>query len=62
MAKKIKVTLRRSAIGRKPQHRATLRAMGLHKLGRSAVLPDNEAVRGMVRSVQFLVDTEEVDA
>ena len=64
MAKKqmIKVTLRRSAIGRKPKHVKTLRALGLRRIGQSKVLPDNESVRGMIRNVDFLVESEEVRA
>ncbi|MCD6359220.1 MAG: 50S ribosomal protein L30 [Armatimonadetes bacterium] len=57
----IKVTLRRSIIGRKPMHRRTLAAMGLRRIGQSAVLPDNECTRGMIKTVEFMVDTEMVD-
>jgi len=56
--KMIKVTLCRSAIGRKPEHRRTLRALGLRHIGQSRLLPDNESVRGMIRAVDFLVETE----
>ena len=57
-AKSIKVTLRRSTISRKPVHTSTLAAMGLRRIGQSAVLPDNECVRGMIKKVDFMVDTE----
>ncbi len=61
MAEKIRVTLKRSMIGRKPKHRRTLAAMGLRRIGQSVELPDNDSVRGMIRSVQFMVVTEPVD-
>jgi large subunit ribosomal protein L30 len=61
MAKKMKVTLVRSGINRPEQQKRTILALGLRKMGRSAVLPDNAAVRGMVRSVSHLVKVEAVE-
>ena len=57
--KKIKVTLVKSPIGAIPKHRATVAALGLKKMGRSNILPDNAAVRGMVQQVSHLVKVEE---
>ena len=57
--KKIKVTLVKSPIGAIPKHRATIKALGLKKLGSTNELPDNDAVRGMVRHVCHLVKVEE---
>ena len=45
----------RSGIGFDKTQKATLRALGLSKLGRVRVLPDNPAVRGMLRSIPHLV-------
>lgn len=59
--KQIKVTLRRSPICRKPMHRKTLVAMGLRRIGQSVVITDNDCTRGMIRRVDFMVDTEPVD-
>jgi large subunit ribosomal protein L30 len=56
--KKIKVTLVKSVIGTKQDHRATVRGLGLHKLNSSAVLEDTPAVRGMIRKVAYLVKSE----
>ncbi len=58
--KKIKVTLVKSVIGAIPKHRATVAALGLKKTGRSTELPDNDAVRGMVKQVCHLVKVEEI--
>ena len=58
--KKIRVTLVKSPIGAIPKHKATVEALGLHKLGSENELPDNEAVRGMCRQVRHLVKVEEI--
>jgi large subunit ribosomal protein L30 len=52
----IRVTQVRSAIGTKPKHRGTLRALGLRGIGRTNVLPDRPEIRGMIARVPFLVD------
>ena len=56
--KKIKVTLVKSIIGTKQDHRATVRGLGLRKLNSSSVLEDTPAVRGMIQKVQYLVKVE----
>ena len=61
MAKTLKVTLVRSGINRPEQHKRTIRALGLGKMWRSRVLPDNLAVRGMIRAVSHLVKVEAVE-
>lgn len=58
MAKKLKVTLVRSGINRPAQHKSTILRLGLRKMNASAVLPDNLAVRGMIKSVSHLVKVE----
>ncbi len=57
--KRIKVTLVKSPIGAIPKHKATVKALGLKKLGATNELPDNEAVRGMCKQVCHLVKVEE---
>ena len=58
-AKKSGATLRvrqvRSGIGFDKTQKATLKAMGLGKLGRVRELPDNQEVRGMIRKIPHLV-------
>jgi large subunit ribosomal protein L30 len=56
--KKIKVTLVKSVIGTKQDHRATVRGLGLRKLNSSAELLDTPCVRGMIQKVQYLVKVE----
>jgi len=52
----LRVTQVRSAIGTKPKHRGTLRALGLRGVGRTNVLPDRPEIRGMLARVPHLVD------
>lgn len=59
MAKTLKITLVGSPIGAIPKQRATVEALGLHKLHQTVELPDNEAVRGMIFRVNHLVKVEE---
>ena len=58
----IKVTQVRSAIGTKPEHRGTLRALGLGRIGKSNTLPVRPEIRGMVRRVPHLIRVEEVSS
>ena len=60
MADKLKITLVRSTIGAIPKHRKTVKAMGLRKLNKTVLMPDNPAVRGMIRLVRQLGKVEEV--
>lgn len=61
MAKKIKVTLVRSGINRPETQKRTIWALGLRKMWRSAIIPDNAATRGMIRTVSHLVKVEAVE-
>jgi large subunit ribosomal protein L30 len=54
----VKVTLRRSPIGTSPRQRLTLRGLGLTRVGKSVILKDSPAVRGMLGKVAHLVETE----
>lgn len=56
--KKIKVTLIKSVIGTKEDHRATVRGLGLRRLNQTSELQDTPAVRGMIKKVAYLVKCE----
>lgn len=56
--KRIRITQIRSAIGRKADQKATLRALGIRKLHHSVVVNDTPAMRGMVTKVKHLVRVE----
>ena len=49
----------KSAIGTKPKHRGTLRALGLRGVGKSNELPDRPEIRGMISRVPHLIEVEE---
>ena len=54
----LKVTLVRSSIGCSERVRATLRGLGLRKLGSSRELENTPAVRGMVKSAIHLLKVD----
>ena len=58
--KKLKITLVKSPIGAVPKDKKTVEALGLRKLNKTVEMPDNEAVRGMIRQVRHLVKVEEI--
>jgi large subunit ribosomal protein L30 len=60
-AKKLLVRQIKSSIGRKPKHRATLRALGLRKINAHRIHDDNPVIRGMIEKVHFLVSVEEIE-
>jgi len=51
----ITITQVRSAIGVKPKHKGTLRALGLGRIGKTNTLPDRPEIRGMIARVPHLV-------
>ena len=56
--KKVKVTLVKSVIGTKQDHRATVRGLGLRRLNQTVELQDTPAVRGMINKVGYLLKYE----
>jgi large subunit ribosomal protein L30 len=54
----VKATLKRSAIGTSPRQRATLRGLGLTRVGKAVILKDSPMVRGMILTVAHLVAVE----
>lgn len=58
MAKKFKVTLKRSLIGCTQSQRETIRCLGLRGRHQSVVLADNPANRGQIMKVQHMVEVQ----
>jgi large subunit ribosomal protein L30 len=56
--KKIRVTLLKSPIGCKTQHKATVRGLGLRRVRQTVELEDTPQVRGMINRVNYLVRLE----
>ena len=53
--KKVRVKLVKSAISANVAHQATVRGLGLRRMHQTRELEDTPAVRGMIKSVSFLV-------
>jgi large subunit ribosomal protein L30 len=58
MAKKFKVTLKRSTIGCTVDQKETVRCLGLRKIGHSVSVNDTPANRGQIFKVQHLLDVQ----
>ena len=56
----LKITLKRSIIGRPQNQRDTVKHLGLTKINSTVVKPANDAIKGMVNTVSHLVDVEEI--
>jgi large subunit ribosomal protein L30 len=54
----MRITWKKSAIGHSEDMKATIRSLGFRKLNETREVPDNDAVRGMVAKVRFMVAIE----
>ncbi|HKG17372.1 MAG TPA: 50S ribosomal protein L30 [Solirubrobacteraceae bacterium] len=54
----VRVTQRRSRNGANPRQVATLRSLGLRRIGHTVEHRDSPQLRGMVHSVRHLVEVE----
>ena len=61
MAKELKVTLKKSAIGRPEKHRRVLVSLKLTKTNRTVQYKDSPELRGKINKVSHLLDVEEID-
>ncbi len=60
MAGKLRITLKKSRIGRLPRHRQILDGLGLRRRGQTVVREDSPAIRGMVKKIGYLLEVERV--
>ncbi len=58
MSQQVKVTLVKSAIGRHPTHRRTVRALGLRYTGASRKHTLTPVIEGMIDQVGYLLKVE----
>jgi LSU ribosomal protein L30P len=56
----LRITLKKSTIESKRDQKATVAALGLHKIGQTVEKEDNPQIRGMIAKVSHLVSVEEV--
>jgi large subunit ribosomal protein L30 len=59
--KMLRITQVKSAIGYSVKHKATIRALGFHRLHETVIHPDTPTLRGMLSKVNHLVVIEEQD-
>jgi large subunit ribosomal protein L30 len=59
--RKLRITQKKSAIGRKEVQKRTLKALGLKRLHHTVVHPDRPEIRGMINRVFHLLEVEEVE-
>jgi len=57
--KPLRVTLVRSPIGYTKDQKATVRALGIHRMHQTVEHKDNPALRGMIQKIIHLLQVEE---
>ena len=57
--KTIKVTLKKSPIGRLPKHRKSVYGLGLRRIGQQVELEDTPSIRGMINKVSYMLEVSE---
>ncbi len=58
---KLRITWEKSSIGYKIDQKATIKALGLHRLHETVEQPNTRSILGMVNKVRHLVTVEEVE-
>ena len=58
--KQLKITLKKSLIGRNEKQRRSIEALALRKIGQSVVKQDNPQMRGICQKMDFMLDVEEI--
>ncbi|MBD1400212.1 50S ribosomal protein L30 [Pelovirga terrestris] len=59
MATEVKVTLKKSPIGRKAYFSNVLKGLGFRRLNQTVTLQDTPEIRGMIRKVEHMVVVED---
>ncbi len=60
--KQLRITLKRSTIGRIQKQKDTVKALGLRKMYQTVVHTDTPVIRGMINKVSHLVEVEEAES
>jgi large subunit ribosomal protein L30 len=56
----LEITLKKSPIGRPPQHRLTLKTLGLTRVQKTVRHRETPAIQGMVRQVEHLLQVRRI--
>ncbi len=59
MATEVKVTLKKSPIGRKAYFSNVLKGLGFRRMNQTVILQDTPEIRGMIRKVEHMVVVED---
>jgi large subunit ribosomal protein L30 len=59
--KRLRLTLKKSAIGYPQRQKATIKALGLQRLGSVVEHENSPAIRGMVAKIVHLIEWEEIE-
>jgi large subunit ribosomal protein L30 len=59
MAKKVKITLTKSIIGRLAAHKACVSGLGLRRMHQTITVDDTPCNRGMINTVSYMLKVEE---
>ena len=62
MSRGLRITLRKSMIGRPAHQRQVLAGLGLRRIDQSVVRADTPTIRGMIAKVAHLVEVHKIDA
>ena len=57
----LKITLKKSLIGRLQKHQGTVQALGLRRVHQSVVHQETPQILGMVKKIAYMLDVEKVD-
>ncbi|NLE11149.1 MAG: 50S ribosomal protein L30 [Actinobacteria bacterium] len=57
----LKIKQVKSRINRKKDHKATLDALGISRMGQTVYHEDTPAIRGMIHKLEYMLEVEEVD-
>jgi len=60
MSKKLEIKQIKSSIGYKENAKKTLIALGLNKMNKIIVKNDSPQIRGMIKSIEYLVEVKEI--
>jgi large subunit ribosomal protein L30 len=55
----LRITLKKSPVGRPKKHRVVLRGLGLRRINQTVVRPDEPETRGMIKKVIHMVEVLE---
>ncbi|MDO4778416.1 MAG: 50S ribosomal protein L30 [Tissierellia bacterium] len=58
---KLEIKLVKSTIGRLEKHKKTVEALGLKKVGQTVTKEANPAIKGMIDSIDFMLEVKEVE-